>query len=88
MNDKKRQTKSWKTEAEKLEGLLVQACKLLTDPFCDVDNGTPVAADIGDAPELVSWWTKHCTTSEQRKQERAAAGLAKLSAVERDALGL
>lgn len=84
-----RNTKSWKTEAQKLEGLLVQACGELTHQrFEDGPDEKRPAPDIRNVADVAGWWENHQDATATRTAELKAAGLAKLSDAERRALGV
>lgn len=73
----KRNTKSWKGEAQKLERLLVEACGEI--------NG-----NVGDiAPiELDEWWKAYQSTAKARASEAKRLALSKLTPADRVALGV
>lgn len=71
--------KSWKTEAEELEALLVLACQELMTP----ETGGTVRDAL-----VAAWWEDYELNREARADELKTRALAKLSAAERAALGV
>jgi hypothetical protein len=83
----KRNTRSWKTEAERLKALLVLACTELASERANDDNGDADPPNINNLSYVANWWSAHKTEAIRLEAALKASALGKLTKAERKVLG-
>ena len=88
MTEKRNGRRSWKSEAERLEALLVRACRMIDHSAISADGSEVIRPRITDDAQLKAWWEGYQLAHAEDAQRLRETALRKLSKDERDALGL